>query len=88
MIFSNDIVICGERKEQVEANLEEWRHALERRGMRVSRSKTEYICINENEDNGTMQMQGEDLAKVKEFRYLGSTAQSNGECGKEVKRRV
>ena len=81
-------MICGERKEQVEADLEEWRHALERRGMKVSRSKTEYMCINEIQDNGTVQMQGEDVAKVREFKYLGSTVQSNGECGREVKRRV
>ena len=61
---------------------------MERRGMKVSRSKTEYMCINEIQDNGTVQMQGEDVAKVREFKYLGSTVQSNGECGREVKHRV
>ncbi|KAK3566051.1 hypothetical protein QTP86_025033 [Hemibagrus guttatus] len=28
------------------------------------------------------------VKKVQEFKYLGSTVQSNGECGKEVKKRV
>ena len=28
------------------------------------------------------------MAKVEEFKYLGSTVQSNGECGREVKKRV
>ncbi|KAK3572534.1 hypothetical protein QTP86_034339 [Hemibagrus guttatus] len=31
---------------------------------------------------------GEEVKKVQEFKYLGSTVQSNGECGKEVKKRV
>ncbi|KAK3530122.1 hypothetical protein QTP86_014798 [Hemibagrus guttatus] len=52
MMFADDIVICSESREQVRENLERWRFALERRGMKVSR------------------------------------IQSNGECGKEVKKRV
>ncbi|KAK3544110.1 hypothetical protein QTP86_001807, partial [Hemibagrus guttatus] len=88
MMFADDIVICSESREQVEENLERWRFALERRGMKVSRSKTEYMCVNEREGSGTVRLQGEEVKKVEEFKYLGSTVQSNGECGKEVKKRV
>ncbi|KAK3568622.1 hypothetical protein QTP86_010800 [Hemibagrus guttatus] len=78
MMFADDIVICSER----------WRFSLERRGMKVSGSKTEYMCVNEREGSGTVRLQGEEVKKVQEFKYLGSTVQSNGECGKEVKKRV
>ncbi|KAK3544165.1 hypothetical protein QTP86_003940 [Hemibagrus guttatus] len=78
----------NESREQVEENLERWRFALERRGMKVSCSKTEYMCVNEREGSGTVRLQGEEVKKVQEFKYLGSTVQSNGECGKEVKKRV
>ncbi|KAK3527818.1 hypothetical protein QTP86_006884 [Hemibagrus guttatus] len=88
MMFADDIVICSESREQVEENLERWRFALERRGMKVSRSKTEYMCVNVREGSGTVRLQGEEVKKVQEFKYLGSTVQSNGECGKEVKKRV
>ncbi|KAK3526893.1 hypothetical protein QTP86_003596 [Hemibagrus guttatus] len=88
MMFADDIVICSESREQVEENLERWRFALERRGMKVSRSKTEYMCVNKREGSGTVRLQGEEVKKVQEFKYLGSTVQSNGECGKEVKKRV
>ncbi|KAK3562709.1 hypothetical protein QTP86_005673 [Hemibagrus guttatus] len=88
MMFADDIVICSESREQVEENLERWRFALERRGMKVSRSKTEYVCMNEREGSGTVRLQGEEVKKVQEFKYLGSTVQSNGECGKEVKKQV
>ncbi|KAK3524793.1 hypothetical protein QTP86_006486 [Hemibagrus guttatus] len=88
MMFADNIVICSESREQVEENLERWRFALERRGMKVSRSKTEYMCVNGREGSGTVRLQGEEVKKVQEFKYLGSTVQSNGECGKEVKKRV
>ncbi|KAK3535914.1 hypothetical protein QTP70_021210 [Hemibagrus guttatus] len=88
MMFADDIVICSESREKVEENLERWRFALERRGMKVSRSKTEYMCVNEREGSGRVRLQGEEVKKVQEFKYLGSTVQSNGECGKEVKERV
>ena len=90
MMFADDIVICSESKEQVEEKLESWRYALERRGMKVNRRKTEYMCVNERQDtgSGTVKMQGEEVTKVDDFKYLGSTVQSNGECGREVKKRV
>ncbi|KAK3542003.1 hypothetical protein QTP86_010272 [Hemibagrus guttatus] len=88
MMFADDIVICSESREQVEENLERWRFALERRGMKVSGSKTEYMCVNEREGSGTVRLQVEEVKKVQEFKYLGSTVQSNGEYEKEVKKRV
>ena len=36
----------------------------------------------------TVLLQGVEVPKVKEFRYLGSTVQCSGGCGSEVKRRV
>ncbi|KAK3524555.1 hypothetical protein QTP70_029867 [Hemibagrus guttatus] len=88
MMFADDIVICSESREQVEENLERWRFALKRRGMKVSHSKTDYLCMNVREGSGTVRLQGEEVKKVQEFKYLGSTVQSNGEFGKEVKKRV
>ena len=55
--------------------------------MKVNRRKTEYMCVNERQVNGTVKMQGEEVAKVEDFKYLGSTVQSNGVCGREVKKR-
>ena len=75
MLFADDIVICEETREEVEQRLEFWRYALERRGMKVSRSKTEYLCINKRNDNGTVKMENKKVPRVKEFKYLGSTVQ-------------
>ncbi|XP_065668184.1 uncharacterized protein LOC136088405 [Hydra vulgaris] len=87
-MFADDIVICSESREQVEVNLGRWRYALESRGMKVSKSKTEYMCLNERGDGGQVQLQGVDLVKVDEFTYFGSRVQSNGGSEREVKKRV
>ncbi|KAK3532561.1 hypothetical protein QTP86_024146, partial [Hemibagrus guttatus] len=44
MMFADDIVICSESREQVKENLEKWRFALERRGMKVSRIQSNGEC--------------------------------------------
>ena len=72
MLFVDDIVICKETREEVERRSDSWRCALERRGMKVSRLKTEYLCINGGNDNKTEKMEDTKVPKVKEFKYLGS----------------
>ena len=87
-LFADDIVIYEDTREEVERRIECWRYALERRGMKVSRSKTEYLCVNGENDKKTVKMEDTKVPLVKEFKYLGSTVQENGICEREVKRRV
>ena len=41
----------------MERRLESWKYALERRGMKVSRSKTKYLCTNGGNDDETVKME-------------------------------
>ena len=43
MMFADDVVLCAREKDVLELELEQWREALEKRGMKVSRAKPEYI---------------------------------------------
>ena len=87
MLFANDIVICKETREEVEWKLESWRYALER-DMKVSRSKTEYLCINGRNDDKTVKMEDTKVPRAKEFKYLGSMVQESGSYEREIKKRV
>lgn len=37
------------------------------------------MCVNTGHGGGTLRLQGEEAIKVKEFKYLGSNVQSDGE---------
>ena len=56
--------------------------------MKVSRSKTEYLCINGGNDDETVKMVDTKVPRVKEFKYLGSTVEESGNCEREVKKKV
>ena len=43
MLFSDDIVLIEESREEVNFKLEIWRDTLEYKGFRLNRSKTEYM---------------------------------------------
>ena len=86
MLFADDILICEETREEVERRLESWRYALKRRGTKVSRSKTKYLCISGGNDNKTVKMKDTKAPRVKEFKYLGSTVQKSGSWEREIKK--
>ena len=68
MLFADDIMICKKPREEVEQRLECWRYVLERRGMKISRSKIEYLCANEGNDKETVKMEDTKVPRVKEFK--------------------
>ena len=88
MLFDDNIVICEETWEEVERRLESWKYALERREMKVSRSKTEYLCINGGNDKETVKMEDTKVPRVKKFKYLESRVQQSGSCEREAEKRV
>ena len=65
MLFADNIVICEETREEVERRLESWTYALEKRGMKVIKSKTEYLCINGENDDETVKMEDTKMPRIK-----------------------
>ena len=77
MLFADDIVLCSPRREHVERQLEECRRAMEERGLKIGRKKTEYLGCNEHQD-ADIHVHGEAVKRVKTFTYLGSTLSEDG----------
>ena len=75
MLSADDIVLIDETSQGVNDKLESWRHMLEARGFRLSRSKTEYLhcCFSGRTDaGGEVNLDGRSMPKVAKFKYLGS----------------
>ena len=78
---SRTIVLCSSRRDHVERKLEEWRRAVDERGLNICRSETEY-------QDAEIHLQGERVKRVKTVTYLGSTSAEDGELDAEVTHRV
>lgn len=59
-MFADDIVICRASMKQVQEHLGMWRYGVESRGMK--------------DKQGQVSLQGAELDKVQDFKYLGLTA--------------
>ena len=88
MLFADDIVLSRQNCRKLEDDLEFCRYALERRGLKVSRSKTEYLEAGGVDDGEELKLQGEKVKKAKIFKYLDSTVSSDRRCEEEVRRRI
>ena len=85
--LADDVVLCAREKDELELELDQRREALEKRGMKGSRAKTEYMCIH-GTPLGSVNMQYVQLPQVTEFKYLGSTLQSDGGMRTEITKRT
>ena len=88
MLFADDIVLSRQNHRELEEDLKVWRNALERRGLKVNRSKTEYLRVGGVYDGEELKLQGEKIKRAKNFKYLGSTVSSDGRYEKEMRRRI
>ena len=57
MLFADDIVLSKQNHRELEDDLKICRNALERRGLKVSRSKTEYLKAGDVDDGEELKLQ-------------------------------
>ena len=88
MLFADDIFLSRQYHREIEEDLEIWRNALERRGLKMSRSKTKYLRVGGVDDGEELKLQGEKVKRAKNFKYLASTVSSDGKCEEEARRRI
>ena len=88
MPFTDDMVLPRPNHRELEDDLKIWRKALERRNLKVSRSKTKNLKAESVDDGEELKLQGEKVKRAKNFKYLGSTVSSDERCKEEVRRRI
>jgi hypothetical protein len=91
MFFADDVVLVDESRTEVDQKLELWRHSLEAKCFRLSRSKTEYMKCDFSaitQEEGNVRLDGQVVPKKDTFRYLGSMLQKNGDIDKDASHRI
>ena len=87
-MFGDDLVLCAMTREEVEEDLETWRVVFERHGLKISRTKTEYLPSPTNDTETTVKIVDAELPTVTSFKYLGSMFTSEGGSQADVNNRI
>ncbi|KAM2243451.1 hypothetical protein ACFX1S_010279 [Malus domestica] len=89
---TDDIVLIDETQERVNAKLNLWREVLESKGIRLSRSKIEYMeckfSANGGQNELGVRIGDQEIPKRDRFRYLGSILQKNGKLDGDLNHRI
>ncbi len=73
---------------KLEEDLETWRVVFERHGLKISRTKTEYLPSPTNDTETTVNIVDAELPTVTSFKYLGSIFTSEGGSQDDVNNRI
>ena len=69
MLFADNIVLSRQKHKELENDLEFWRNALERRGLKGSQSKTEYLKAGGVDNQEELKLLEEKIQRAKNFNY-------------------
>ncbi|KAK3523553.1 hypothetical protein QTP70_002456 [Hemibagrus guttatus] len=86
LIFADDVVLLASSGLDLQHAL--GRFAAECEGMRVSTSKSKAMVLDRKKVACTLQVGGEVLPQVEEFKYLGVLFTSEGRMDREIDRRI
>ena len=84
MMFADDLLLF----EEMEEDLETWRVVFERHGLKISRTKTEYLPSPTNYTATTVKIVDSEPPTVTSFKYLGSLFTSEGGSQADVIKRI
>ena len=87
LMFADDLVLIAEdqiRLQEMVSNLDQ---QCKNYGMRISRDKTEVMVTSREPIQCDIELDGETLKQVEQFKYLGSIFVREGGCKEDVKTR-
>ena len=87
ILFAHNIILIDETKDDLNNKLEQWRHTLEFKEFRLSRSKTEYLkCRFNSEEAGGegVTTDGVAILRPEKLRYLGSIMEEKGDIDEDI----
>ena len=88
LLFVDDVVLMASSACDLQHSLDRFASECEAAGMRVSTSKSEAMVLSRKPVDCQLQVLGEPLPQVKEFKYLGVLFTNEGTMEREIGRRI
>ncbi|CAL9687123.1 unnamed protein product [Knipowitschia caucasica] len=88
LLFADDVVLLAPTNQDLQHALGRFAAECEAAGMRISTSKSEAMVLNRKKVPCPLQVGGEVLPQVEEFKYLGVLFMSEGRMEHEIDRRI
>nr|XP_016445236.1 PREDICTED: uncharacterized protein LOC107770442 [Nicotiana tabacum] len=92
MLFTDDIALLDETRGDVNEMLEVWRQTLESKGLKLSKTKMEYLeckCSSmTGEIDRVVRLDSQFIPKRESFKCLGFIIQGDGEIDEDVMHRI
>ena len=85
MMFADDMVLCAMTREEVEEDLETRRVVFKKHGLKISRTKTEYLPSPKNDTETTVKSVDAELPTVTSFKYLGSLFTNEADVNNRIR---
>lgn len=87
LLYADDVFLASVNKTDLTQLVKLWNDRLAQHGLRLNTRKTEYLTTNTN-DTGTININGTDLPRTENFKYLGSVLSADGELNNEITARI
>ena len=88
LLFADDIVVCTEKKEDMERNLAEMNVVMEKWGMKMHWGKTKVMMVSRTGEECKISVEGEEVEEVERLKYLRVTISGDGGCDDEIEQRI
>uniref|UniRef100_A0A3Q3JAD5 Reverse transcriptase domain-containing protein n=1 Tax=Monopterus albus TaxID=43700 RepID=A0A3Q3JAD5_MONAL len=88
LLFADDVVLLAPSNQDLQHALGRFAAECEAAGMRISTSKSEAMVLSRKRVACSLQVGGEFLPQVEEFKYLGVLFTSEGRMKREIDRRI
>ena len=87
VLFTDDVMLA-DKSEDMERNLDELKKTMDKWGMRIHWEKTKVIMVSRKGGECKVTIDGQDIAEVEKWKYLGVMLSASGSCDDEIEQRI
>ena len=86
--YADDTALCGKSPQEINNIVHKVNDAGRIRLLKLNTRKTKLMVVGDDNANVSIDIDGETIAKVNSFKYLGTIKTSTGSCSEDIKARI